>query len=183
MKKLDKVPRGYRQLRKGEVLRKTDRVLVHEHFGLDTLKAYKFTSYAGALVGRRGSYTDCEYIRKTSRKPRAKKTVQHYSECLRGAEDYKPEVLKKIIQAAKRQIPGAKHVLHLKPRAYCIAKPASSCAVFVTPPRDAVDHLQDSQNVTSYVVREGSARCEVGKWYVLAYITTPHGSDHYVLDL
>ena len=86
---------------------------------------------------------------------------------------YHPTYIKEI-KAAAMKLPGVKSVSHIRPRAYCIAKPAASCAVFVTPPCDAEPQLRQMQNATAETIREGVSHVKVGEWYVLAYVTIPN---------
>jgi hypothetical protein len=118
-------------------------------------------------------------LKKTSRKTKRanagslRRLVRHYT------ADY----IKQIEAAAMKQIKNATEVLHIKPRAYCIAKPAACCAVFVTPPQDAVPMLRNTQNATAETCYENVTQCEVGKWYVLAYVCTPGCSQNHVINM
>lgn len=47
----------------------------------------------------------------------------------------------KQVRWLRRRIPGGVEFIDVIPRAYCVAKPAPSCAVFVTPPMDYRKHL------------------------------------------
>ena len=81
---------------------------------------------------------------------------------------------KAIIAAALKQYPTATSVSHIRPRAYCIAKPAACCVVFVTPPDDAEPQMMRSQNTTAETISDGGvSKINVGDWCVLAYICTP----------
>ena len=86
---------------------------------------------------------------------------------------YHPAYIKEI-KAAAMKMPGVKSVSHIRPRAYCIAKPAACCAVFVTPPMDAEPQLRQHQNATAEIIHDGVSHVEAGKWYVLAYVTIPN---------
>ena len=88
---------------------------------------------------------------------------------------YHPTYIKEI-KAAAMKLPGVKSVSHIKPRAYCIAKPAACCAVFVTPPMDAEPHLRQTQNATCEIAHENVSHVKAGEWYVLAYVTIPNYS-------
>ena len=70
------------------------------------------------------------------------------------------------------QIAGAKSVHHLYPRAYCIAKPAPLCAVFVRPWMDAAPQVRTPEYSSSCVVHEGVEDVRVGDWCALAYVVT-----------
>ena len=70
------------------------------------------------------------------------------------------------------QIKGAKCVRHLYPRAYCIAKPAPLCGVFVTPWMDAEPQVRTPEYSASHTVHEGVAEVRVGNWCALAYVVT-----------
>ena len=96
---------------------------------------------------------------------------------------YRPAYLKQIKAAALRQYKGVTAVSHIRPRAYCIAKPAACCAVFVTPPCDAAPLIRHSQNATAESIHEWVSHVEVGKWYVLAYVTTPGCGASRVIDM
>lgn len=70
------------------------------------------------------------------------------------------------------KIDGARSVRHIYPRAYCIAKPAPLCAVFVTPWMDAEPQIRNKQYSASTTVHEGVADVEIGDWCALAYVVT-----------
>jgi len=96
---------------------------------------------------------------------------------------YSREYIKQIKAAAFR-VKGATSVSHIRPRAYCVAKPSVCCAVFVTPPEDAEPLVRDSQNATAELIQDACVSdVEVGKWYVLAYVTTPTISQSRVIKM
>jgi hypothetical protein len=82
----------------------------------------------------------------------------------------------KEIKSVALKLPGVKSVSHIRPRAYCIAKPAACCAVFVTPPMDAEPHLRQTQNSTCEIVHKNVSHVKAGEWYVLAYVVIPNYS-------
>ena len=96
---------------------------------------------------------------------------------------YHPTYIKEIKAAALRQYKGATSVSHVRPRAYCIAKIAACCAIFVTPPCDGEPLIRSTQNATGASIHEGVSHVEVGKWYVLAYVTTPGCGSTRVIDM
>jgi len=69
-------------------------------------------------------------------------------------------------------IKGAKSAGHLYPRAYCIAKPAPLCAVFVTPWMDAEPQICTPEYSASHTVYVGVDDVHVGDWCALAYVVT-----------
>lgn len=70
------------------------------------------------------------------------------------------------------KIRGAKQVRHIFPRAYCIAKPAPLCAVFVVPWMDAEPQIRMQEYSSSDIVREGVEGVNVGDWRALAYVAS-----------
>jgi hypothetical protein len=86
------------------------------------------------------------------------------------------------IRKAALKLPGAKDVSHIRPRAYCIAKPASGCAVFVTPEVDAAPRLQTHQNATGDLVRDNLGNVKVGDWCILAYVSNTCGGGTAVIE-
>jgi hypothetical protein len=78
--------------------------------------------------------------------------------------------MRKWVKDQGMKIEGAIAVRHIYPRAYCIAKPAPRCAVFVTPWMDAEELVRNKEYSASVTVNEGSADVEVGDWCALAYV-------------
>ena len=74
-----------------------------------------------------------------------------------------------IRQAMKTK--GATDVAHLFPRAYCIAKPAPGCAVFVVPWMDAEPQIREPA-YGAQLVHDGVSGVRVGDWCALAYVVT-----------
>jgi hypothetical protein len=113
-----------------------------------------------------------------------RKTESANPRCVqRRVRHYTSGYISKIKAAAMKQVKNASDVRHIKPRAYCIAKPAPCCAVFVTPPQDSEEHLRGIQNSTAETCHENVTHCEVGKWYVLAYVCTPGCSQIHVINV
>ena len=81
------------------------------------------------------------------------------------------------------KIKGAREVCHIYPRAYCIAKPAVCCAVFVTPRCDAEVYLTKFDNATVQTIHEGVADVNVGDWCTLAYVVTSGCSETHVIKI
>ena len=90
----------------------------------------------------------------------------------RSCSAFSRSLLTAIRAEAKRNY-GANSVRHIYPRAYCIAKPAAWCGVFVVPPCDS-----EPQAITeSLTVQNPSAKqAELGKWYCLAYCIDEAGN-------
>ncbi len=84
---------------------------------------------------------------------------------------YSKDTLTWLRKKAMR-IKGAKSVCHLYPRAYCLAKPAPLCAVFLTPWMDAEPQVRNPQYSTSHLVYEGVQDVNPGDWCALAYVCT-----------
>lgn len=67
-------------------------------------------------------------------------------------------------------------VIHWHPYAYCVAKIAPCCAVFIMPPqinpctKDLYCFNGDD------IHNESTKDCEVGKWYTIAYISDKNGN-------
>jgi hypothetical protein len=109
------------------------------------------------------------------------------------------------------QIEEAREVGHMFPQAYCVAKPAPGCAVFVTPWMDTLPLkpgrlgrgaagrtglLQPSDVVaihqsyactptfsSSEIVRGGVSAVQVGDWCALVYVITKRGGEWYAFKL
>lgn len=81
----------------------------------------------------------------------------------------------KQIWAVAMKITGATSVSHIYPRAYCVAKPAPLCAVFVTPWMDSEPQSRNYIYSASWTISgdSGIGGVTVGDWCSLAYITTP----------
>ena len=98
---------------------------------------------------------------------------------------YSKRYLAAIKAAALAQVPGSVKVLHIRPRAYCVAKPAARCAVFATPPEDSVELIRGTQNATAQISHDwpDSLDVKVGGWYCLAYVCKPGCSTTHVIDV
>lgn len=82
------------------------------------------------------------------------------------------------------QIKGAISVSHIYPRAYCIAKPAPMCAVFVTPWMDAEPQVRKQEYSSSHTVVHGSIEnVKVGDWCSIAYVLTPGMGTQWVIGM
>lgn len=81
------------------------------------------------------------------------------------------------------KIKGATSVSHIYPRAYCIAKPAPMCAVFVTPWMDAEPQVRQSDCSSSHTVVHGVEKVRVGDWCSIAYVTTAGMGTQYVVGM
>lgn len=81
------------------------------------------------------------------------------------------------IKAEAKKYHDATEVKHIQPRAYCIAKPAPLCAVFVTPPCDSEPQLRKPRLDESTLIQNGSASgVELGDWCSIAYVCTAGGN-------
>ena len=89
--------------------------------------------------------------------------------------DYKKTTIQKIKAEAKDNH-GAIQVRHIFPRAYCVAKPAHFCAVFVTPPCDSEQQIKPPYSSSATVHNDTATSAEVGKWYSLAYCVCENGN-------
>ena len=87
------------------------------------------------------------------------------------------------IKGAALKIKGATSVSHIYPRAYCIAKPAPMCAVFVTPWMDAEPQVRKPEYASSHTVGYGVEKVKVGDWCAIAYVTTPGCGTLWVVDM
>jgi hypothetical protein len=71
------------------------------------------------------------------------------------------------IRKKAKAMPGVLEVFHILPRCYCVAKPATHCAVFAVP---AVDN-EPGVNCNSVSIQHESTKyVELGDWCSLAYI-------------
>jgi hypothetical protein len=81
------------------------------------------------------------------------------------------------------KVKGATHVAHMYPRAYCVAKPAPCCAVFVTPWMDAEPQVLSLSCASSNTVSEGVVDVRVGDWCALAYVCTTGAQQMYAFKI
>ena len=84
-------------------------------------------------------------------------------------------------QASK--IKGFESVCHIYPRAYCIAKPAPLCAVFVVPWMDSEPQVRSPEYSSSDVVNDGVADVAVGDWCAIAYVWARDSGQKYAFKL
>ena len=81
--------------------------------------------------------------------------------------------MRKWVKDQAMSLEGSITVCHIFPRAYCVAKPAALCAVFVKPWMDAEPQVRNerykgySGSVTVY---EGAENVNVGDWCAIAYV-------------
>ena len=81
--------------------------------------------------------------------------------------------MRKWVKDQAMSLEGSIAVCHIFPRAYCVAKPAALCAVFVKPWMDAEPQVRNerykgySGSVTVY---EGAENVSVGDWCAIAYV-------------
>ena len=81
--------------------------------------------------------------------------------------------MRKWVKDQAMSLEGSIAVCHIFPRAYCVAKPAALCAVFVKPWMDAEPQVRNerykgySGSVTVY---EGAENVNVGDWCAIAYV-------------
>ena len=87
------------------------------------------------------------------------------------------------IEAAALKIKDATSVCHIYPRAYCVAKPSASCAVFVTPWMDAEPQIRKPELESSHTVYYGVENVNVGDWCSIAYVVTPGNGTMWVVDM
>lgn len=74
------------------------------------------------------------------------------------------------VRAQAMALEGTVAVKHIRPRAYCTAKPAPGCAVFITPWQDAEEQIRTPDFAGSAIVYEGVCDIAVGDWCALAYV-------------
>ena len=72
-------------------------------------------------------------------------------------------------------------VVHIHPRAYCIAKPAPYFAVFAVPTCDR--EPQVAADAWDVVSNQSCADVKTGDWCSVAYISTRAGGDCHVLQI
>lgn len=83
------------------------------------------------------------------------------------------------IKAEAKKYHDATKVRHIQPRAYCIAKPAPLCAVFVTPPCDAESQVPYSESTIIHDKSVDGVR--VGDWCALAYVKSESNGETRVI--
>ena len=96
---------------------------------------------------------------------------------------YSRDIIKRIKAAAKKQVPGCLSVCHIFPRAYCVAKPAPSCAIFATPWQDAEKQVRKPEYSSYRTVYKNVENVQVGDWRAIAYVNTVTSGQTYVIDL
>lgn len=101
---------------------------------------------------------------------------------------YSRDIIRQIKAAAKKQFPNCVSVRHIFPRAYCVAKPATGCAVFAIPAMDAEPQLKLLPSYplcsSSEVIHgESVYGVNVGEWVSLAYLTTQNSGGTQVINL
>jgi hypothetical protein len=96
---------------------------------------------------------------------------------------YSRDIIQRIKAAAQKQVPGCLSVCHIFPRAYCVAKPAPSCAIFVIPWQDAEKQVRKPEYSSSESVYQNVKNVQVGDWRAIAYVNTVTSGQTYVIDL
>ncbi len=90
--------------------------------------------------------------------------------------DYTATTIRQIRKRAMR-LKGVRQVRHIYPRAYCVAKSAPGCAVFVTPWTDAEPQIRQKSFSSSHIVRSGVELVHAGDWCSLVYLCTSFGGE------
>ena len=96
---------------------------------------------------------------------------------------YSQDIIKRIKAAAKKQVPSCRSVSHIFPRAYCVAKPAPSCAIFAIPWQDAEKLVRKPEYSSYETVYKNVGNVQAGDWRAIAYIATVFNAEPYVIDL
>lgn len=96
---------------------------------------------------------------------------------------YSRDIIQRIKDAAKKQVEGCLSVRHIFPRAYCVAKPAPGCAIFVKPWQDAEEQICKPEYSSSESVYQNVKNVQVGDWRALAYVNTRTSGEIYVINL
>jgi len=78
--------------------------------------------------------------------------------------------MRKWVKDQAMSLEGSIAVCHIFPRAYCVAKPAALCAVFVKPRMDAEPQVRNEKYSGSVTVYEGAENVNVGDWCAIAYV-------------
>ena len=85
--------------------------------------------------------------------------------------DYKNTVIAYLKAKARKLVKDEKaSVSHIHPRAYCIAKPAAYCAVFMVPTCDRESQVSESE--CDVVNNASCADVKMGDWCSVAYVMT-----------
>lgn len=97
--------------------------------------------------------------------------------------DYTKSSIALLKAKARRLVKDEKaRVVHIHPRAYCVAKTALYCAVFAVPTCDREPQVAD--NDWDVVQNESCADVKMGDWCSVAYISSPRsGGESYVLQI
>ena len=96
---------------------------------------------------------------------------------------YSRDIIKRIKAAAKKQVEGCLSVCHIFPRAYCVAKPAPSCAIFAIPWQDAEKVIRKPEYSSYKTVYANVGNVQAGDWRAIAYVSTISSQQTYVIDL
>lgn len=86
---------------------------------------------------------------------------------------YARATIRAIKAEVRRKFKDAREILHIQPRAYCVAKPARWCAVFATPPCDS--ELLSAYKESCLIQNASVAHVQLGDWCSLAYICSSSG--------
>ena len=78
--------------------------------------------------------------------------------------------MRKWVKDQAMSLEGSIAVCHIFPRAYCVAKPAPLCAVFVEPWMDAESQVRNKKYSGSVTIDEGAENVNVGDWCAIAYV-------------
>ena len=78
--------------------------------------------------------------------------------------------MRKWVKDQAMSLEGSIAVCHIFPRAYCVAKPAPLCAVFVEPWMDAEPQVRNEKYSGSVTIDEGAENVNVGDWCAIAYV-------------
>lgn len=86
-----------------------------------------------------------------------------------------------LLKAAAKRITRDEtaRICHIAPRAYCVAKPALRCAIFVVPPCDREPQVADDAYTS--VSNASADNVKAGDWCSVAYVVTARGGEPYVL--
>ena len=87
---------------------------------------------------------------------------------------------RRVYRLAKHQCPDATAIRHIHPHAYCVAKPAHHCAVFVIPPQDREPQVPGDGAV---LIQNWTVSAIIpGMWCAIVYVCRPTSSEFLVVD-
>lgn len=93
--------------------------------------------------------------------------------------DYSATFIRSIRAKAKELYPDMTSISHIRPRCYCVGKPAKHCAVLAVPDSDSEPQVLDQKTIL--VQNPSASYVESGEWCISAYVMRPGNGQPVVL--